>query len=243
MEPLARRMSVLLVVTCLAVVSAGFSMPLGSGLAAQVSSTDAAGSRAEAVDALFESRDHPGRPGASVLVMEHGEVLHMEGYGQADLAYGVSVAPTTVFDVASVAKQFTGLAVAILAEDGLISLDDDVRQYIPELPDFGHRITVEHLLYHTSGLRDWPGALALAGWNVSDLLSSDEILGMVYRQRELNFPPGTDFAYSNTGYNVLAEICDPGHRHSVSRVDRRAHLRPPGNAEHPVSPRPAGGRS
>jgi CubicO group peptidase (beta-lactamase class C family) len=113
---------------------------------------------------------------------------------------------TTVFDIASISKQFAAFAIAMLAGEGALGLDDDVRSHIPELADFGQTITIRHLVHHTSGLRDWPGTLRMAGWDYMDVMSFEQILEMAFQQRELNFPPGSDYAYSNTGYNLLAEI-------------------------------------
>jgi CubicO group peptidase (beta-lactamase class C family) len=159
-----------------------------------------------AVDALFQPWHRPDSPGASVLVMRGDEVVHAKGYGMANLEHGVPNRPSTVFDIASVSKQFAGFAIAMLAEQGALSMHDDVRAHIPELPDFGHTIRIEHLVHHTSGLRDWPITLAMAGWDYMDVLSFQQILNMAFHQRELNFPPGSEYAYSNTGYNLLAEI-------------------------------------
>jgi CubicO group peptidase (beta-lactamase class C family) len=139
-------------------------------------------------------------------VMRNGEVVHAAGYGMANLEHGVPNRPTTVFDIASVSKLFAGVAIAMLAEQGALSLHEDVRTYIPELPDFGDTIRIEHLVHHTSGLRDWPGTLQMAGWDYMDVLSFEQILNMAFHQRELNFLPGSEYAYSNTGYNLLAEI-------------------------------------
>jgi CubicO group peptidase (beta-lactamase class C family) len=107
--------------------------------------------------------DNQKSPGAAVVIVRNGEVLLSKGYGMANLEHRIPVTSSTVFDIASVSKQFAGMAVAMLIEQGKLSLEDDVRKYIPELPDFGHTITIYHLLHHTSGLRDWPGTLALAG--------------------------------------------------------------------------------
>ncbi len=159
-----------------------------------------------AVDRLFEQWHRPDSPGAAVLVLRDGEVVHARGYGMADLEHGVPVRTNTVFDIASVSKQFGALAVALLEAEGRLSVDDEVRRYIPELPDFGHRITIRHLVHHTSGIRDWPGTLAMGGWDYQDVLSFQQILRMAFHQRELNFVPGAEHAYSNTGYNLLAEI-------------------------------------
>jgi CubicO group peptidase (beta-lactamase class C family) len=162
--------------------------------------------RAARVDALFERFNRAPSPGVAVAVVRDGKVLLRRGYGLADLEHNVPITPSTVFDTASIAKQFTGLAVAMLATEGKIKLTDDIRTTIPELPDLGQRITIDHLLHHTSGIRDWPGALAAGGWRWDDVILYRDILAMAYRQRALNFAPGAEHHYSNTGYNVLAEL-------------------------------------
>ena len=171
--------------------------------AAQLAS---AAERTRRVDDLFRQYHNPGSAGAAVLVIDKGKVTHSRGYGMANLEHGIPIAPETVFDIASVSKQFGAMAVALLEADGRMSLDDDVRKYLPELPDFGARITLRHLVHHTSGIRDWPGTLALGGWGFEDVMSFNQILRMAANQRELNFPPGSTHVYSNTGYNLLAEV-------------------------------------
>ncbi|HUH12482.1 MAG TPA: serine hydrolase [Longimicrobiales bacterium] len=158
------------------------------------------------VDSLFSHLDEGVSPGLAVAVVRDGEVVLREGFGLASLEHRVPITSSTVFDVASVSKQFTGLAVAMLVEQGRVDLDDDIRSWIPELPDFGPTITVRHLLHHTSGLRDWPGALSIAGWRYDDVISYEQILRMAYAQEDLNFEPGSEYTYSNTGYNLLAEL-------------------------------------
>jgi CubicO group peptidase (beta-lactamase class C family) len=158
------------------------------------------------VDALFQRWHTPDSPGAGVLIMEHGEVVHAKGYGMANLEHGIPIRTNTVFDIASVSKQFGAMAIALLEADGLLDLDDDVRRYIPELPDFGPIIRIRHLVHHTSGLRDWPGTLRMAGWDYQDVISFEQIVRMAMHQRELNFVPGSEYAYSNTGYNLLAVV-------------------------------------
>lgn len=158
------------------------------------------------IDALFTEIDPTDAPGLAVAVVRDGEVVLRKGYGLASLEHQVPITSSTVFDVASVSKQFTGLAVAMLVEQGRIQLDDDIREYIPELPDFGRPITIDHLLHHTSGLRDWPATLAVAGWRMDDVIAFDQILTMAYNQESLNFVPGSEYTYSNTGYNLLAEL-------------------------------------
>lgn len=156
-------------------------------------------------NALFDDFGD-GTPGASVVVVREGEVVFRAGYGMADLDHGIPVTPSTVFDVASVSKQFAGFAIASLVESGDVELDAQVRDYLPELPDFGVPLTVRHLVHHTSGIRDWPITLMVAGWRFDDVISFDQILRMAWRQDELNFPSGDEYSYSNTGYNLLAEI-------------------------------------
>jgi CubicO group peptidase (beta-lactamase class C family) len=158
------------------------------------------------VDSLFAQYTRGSTPGVAVAVVRDGRKVLSKGYGLASLEHRVPITPTTVFDVASVSKQFTGLAIAMLVEEGRIKLTDDIRKYIPELGDVGHTITIEHLVHHTSGLRDWPGSLSLAGWRMDDVVSFDQILNMAYHQRSLNFVPGAEYTYSNTGYNLLAEL-------------------------------------
>lgn len=158
------------------------------------------------VDALLADHIDDQSPGSAILVVKDGEVLLNKGYGLANLSHGVPITPTTVFDLASVSKQFAGFAIASLIEEGKIKPEDDVRKYIPELPNFGATITIDHLLHHTSGIRDWTNTLPLAGWSFDDVISFEQILRMTYLQRALNFEPGSEYNYSNTGYNLLAEV-------------------------------------
>ena len=161
-----------------------------------------------AVDHLFEAMDRPDRPGAAVLVRRDGRAILSKGYGCADLEHAVPITPQTVFDIASVSKQFCGLAVAQLVTEGELQLDDDVRRHLATFPDFGTTVTVGHLVHHTSGLRDWPGALAVAGWRMDDVISFEQILTFLSHQQELNFEPGARYSYSNTGYNALARLVE-----------------------------------
>ena len=114
------------------------------------------------VDELFAEIDRTGSPGAAVLVVRDGEVMYRKGFGQANLENGIPITPSTVFDIASMSKQFAGMSIAMLAEQGRINLEDDVRTYLPDLPDFGPTVTLDHLVHHTSGIRDWPGTRASA---------------------------------------------------------------------------------
>jgi len=162
--------------------------------------------RAGRVDALFADFNRAPSPGLAVAVVRDGRVLLRKGYGLASIEHRVPVTPSTVFDIASASKQFTGLAVAMLVSEGKIKLSDDIRTYLPELPDMGRPITVDHLLHHTSGIRDWPGTLLVGGWRFDDVISFNQLLTMAYNQRDLMFLPGAEYSYSNTGYNLLAEM-------------------------------------
>jgi CubicO group peptidase (beta-lactamase class C family) len=146
-------------------------------------------------------------PGCAVGVARDGAVVFENGYGMANLETGTPITPASVFHVASVSKQFTAMAVALLARDGALSLDDDVRTHLPELPDYGHRITLRHLLSHTSGLRDqWDLLIMARGRFEESRITEDDVLEIVTRQRALNFAPGTEYLYSNTGYTLAAVI-------------------------------------
>jgi CubicO group peptidase (beta-lactamase class C family) len=158
------------------------------------------------VDGIFKEWNTLATPGAAVAVVEKGRLILEKGYGIANLEYGVPIKPETVFHVASVSKQFTAMAVVLLESAGKLSLDDDVHKYLPELPEYGFRISIRNLLQHTSGIRDQWQTLALAGWSLEDVITQDQILRLMFRQKALNFPPGTRFAYSNAGFTLLAEI-------------------------------------
>lgn len=162
--------------------------------------------QAAQVDKLFSSWDKPESPGASLAVIKDGEVIYKNGYGSANLEYDIPITPSTVFHVASVSKQFTAFAVAMLAEQGKLKLNDDIRRYLPEVPDFGKTITIWHLIHHISGMRDQWELLAMAGWRLDDVITREHILKMVRNQKELNFEPGEQYLYCNTGFTLLAEI-------------------------------------
>ncbi len=160
-----------------------------------------------AIDRIFERWDRTGSPGCAVGVARGGQVVHSKGYGMANLEYGIRIWPSTVFESGSVAKQFTAAAINVLAQDGRLSLDDPVRKYVPELPDFGTPILIRHLLNHTSGLRSqWP-MLTLAGRPPGMAVHTiAEILELVSHYKELNFKPGDEFLYNNTGFTLLGVV-------------------------------------
>lgn len=150
------------------------------------------------IDKIF-SWATPATPGCVCAVSQHGKMVVNRAYGMADLERDVPLTTNSVFDAASLTKQFVAAAILLLVEEKRLSLSDDVRKYITELPDYGHKITIDHLLTHTSGLRDWTGITPLAAADV-------DALTLVLRQRGLNFKPGEEWSYSNSGYVLLKEI-------------------------------------
>ncbi len=144
--------------------------------------------------------------GTAIVAVKDGGTLFSRNYGLANLEHGVPVTDRTVFHLASVSKQFTGLAIARLVAAGRIALTDPVGKYLTDFPDFDHRVTIEDLLYHRSGLREWSSTLYLAGRATDDSFTNADVRRMVARQRALNFLPGSQFVYTNTNYTLLAEI-------------------------------------
>ena len=165
-----------------------------------------AGSVDGRVDKLFERWDRPDSPGCALGVVKDGRLVYARGYGMADLEHSIPITPRSVFDIASTSKQFTSMAIMLLVKEGKISLDDDVRKYVPEVPDLGGTITLRHLLYHTSGLRNQFLLGQLSGLRWGDLETRADALATVARQKELNFKPGEMHSYSNTGYFLLGEV-------------------------------------
>ena len=160
------------------------------------------------VDSVFADVAQPGSPGCALAVFRDGRIAYERGYGTADLEHDVPIKPASVFYVGSLSKQFTAFAVALAAADGKLSLDDDVRKWIPELPDYGSRITVRHLLHHTSGLRDYNTLFDIAGRRNDEAFDNHIVLRIIARQRALNFKPGDEYLYSNSGYVLLSLIVE-----------------------------------
>lgn len=180
--------------------------------------------RHKAVDSVFTPFNYPDSPGMAVGIYKGNQIVYARGYGLADLEHNIPITPKTVFHVASISKQFTAFAIALLARDGKVDLDGDIRRYLPAVPDFGTPITVRDLIRHTGGFRD--DLPALAGRDQGDVLVQRHILNIVARQRGLNFTPGTEALYCNTGYELLAEIV-----HAASGQTLRDYL-----AEHVFRP-------
>ena len=145
-------------------------------------------------------------PGAVIAVVRNGKLDYAQGFGMANVEYDIPNTKSTPYHMASVSKQFTALAIVMLANEGKLSLDEDIHSYLPEIPVFDHKITVRNLLNHTSGLRDHWALWAMSGGMLDDVIRQHDLLRLVKRQRELNFKPGDEYLYSNTGYLLLSEI-------------------------------------
>jgi CubicO group peptidase (beta-lactamase class C family) len=174
--------------------------------AAACQRSQAADSKTPQVDKLFAAWNRTDSPGCAVGISRNGAVVYERGYGMANLELHVPVTPDTVFALASISKVFTAMSAVLAAQQGKLSLDDEVQKYIPEWTDRDDHVTIRHLLTHTSGVRD---AFTLLGWTPGGYMTGDTnaaIVNVLARQRGLNFPPGTKFEYSNGGYNLLASI-------------------------------------
>ena len=159
------------------------------------------------IDEIFAPWKSQESPGCTVAVGENGKTLLSRAYGMADLEHDVPITPTTIFEAGSVSKQFTATAAFLLVQQGKLSLTDDVHKYVPELPDYGKPITIDHLIHHTSGFRDWGAVAAVSGWPRGTRIHTHaHMLDIASRQKALNFEPGAEFSYTNTGYNLLAVI-------------------------------------
>ncbi len=180
-----------------------------AALSASVSATAQTWTPQSRVDSIFSSMDTDATPGCALSVMRDGSPIYEQGYGIANLEYGIPITPTSIFHVASVSKHFTAMAVELLVNEGRVSWDDDIRTYVPEVPDFGSPITLRHLVHHVSGIRDQWNLLARAGWRwEADVVTQGDVLDVTSRQTALNFPTGSRYPYSNTGFTLLAVVVE-----------------------------------
>ena len=160
----------------------------------------------DSVDAVFAAYDRSDAPGCALGVVQGGELAYARGYGMANLDHGITITPQSVFRTGSLGKQFTATAIAIAARDGDLSLDDPVKKWMPTLPTYPSDPTIRHMVHHTSGLRDYLTLMSLRGLRADDFYTDAEVLEVVSRQRELNFTPGSEYLYSNSGYLLLGQI-------------------------------------
>ncbi|MFI5312303.1 MAG: serine hydrolase domain-containing protein, partial [Gemmatimonadales bacterium] len=188
-------------------------------------------SAVRAIDALYAAYAHSGSPGCAVGVYRSGAVSFARGYGFAELNHDVPITPSTRFTVGSVSKQFTAASIALLAQRGSISLDDDVRKYVPELPAYQPPVTIRHLVHHTSGVRDFWELVTLAGWRPDDGYTVDDMLNLAAHQKGLNFAPGAEYRYSNTGYLLLGVVVKRVTGQSLRAFADSAIFRPLGMRE------------
>jgi CubicO group peptidase (beta-lactamase class C family) len=161
---------------------------------------------ARKVDAVFARFDRSDSPGCALGIYRNDRMVYARGYGSANLELGVPITPATVFDIGSTSKQFTAMSILLLARDGKLSLDDDVRRYVPELPAYRTPVTIRHLLHHTSGVRDYLTLMELAGERFENVSTDADALDLLARQRALDFPPGSEWEYSNSGFFLLSIV-------------------------------------
>jgi CubicO group peptidase (beta-lactamase class C family) len=161
---------------------------------------------AAAVDEVFSDLTKSGSPGCALGVYRDGKIIYAKGYGLANIEENVVITPQSVFDIGSTSKQFTAASILLLEKQGKLSVNDDIRKYVPELRDYGEKITILQLLNHTSGLRDYLTLMELAGIPTDSVTTDADALALITRQKALNFAPGSDWLYSNTGFFLLSTI-------------------------------------
>ena len=199
----------------LALMAAALLSPNRFPVAAQVAS-QAPAQRVSSLDdtdldkitrRVFGPWSSPDAPGCAVGIDRPGYKRWVRAFGAADLEFGIANSPESIFEAGSISKQFTAAAVVLLAIDGKLGLEDDIRRYVPELPPFPKTITIRHLLNHTSGIRDWGDIAAMNGWpRGTRAYTHDDVLEILARQRDVNYPAGERYSYTNSGYNLLAII-------------------------------------
>jgi CubicO group peptidase (beta-lactamase class C family) len=182
------------------------ALRLSSGQAAAQSGAQYAAGPQSAVNAVFVIYDKPDSPGCAVGVVRDGKFLYTRGYGMANLEYAIPLNAQSVFDIGSTSKQFTAASILLLQQQGKLSLDDDIRKWVPEIPAYQKPVTIRHLLHHTSGLRDYLTLMSLAGTNFDGVTTDDDALSLIVRQKALNFTPGDEYLYSNSGFFLLSVI-------------------------------------
>ena len=180
------------------------------------------------VDHVFAVYVKPDSPGCALGVVRNGELIYKRGYGLGSLELGVPLTPESVFYMGSVSKQFTAASVVLAAEQGYLSLDDDVHKYVPELPDYGKAITLRQMLHHTSGFRDVLELLDLSGRNAEDIHPTAELLDLVARQKALNYMPGDEYFYSNTNFFLMSLVVPRATGKSLSQFAEENIFKPLG---------------
>lgn len=172
------------------------------------------------IDNLFTDWKKDNNPGGVVMVSHKNKLIFSKAYGLANISYNIPNDKETVFNTGSVSKQFTAMGIVLLQLEGKLSIDDDIHKYLPELNDFGKPITIRHLLHHTSGLRSSPELFGLAGWRDGDAILNEDVYRYLYKQVDLNFEPGSEYMYSNSGYILLAKIIE-----SITKQDFKSWMK------------------
>jgi CubicO group peptidase (beta-lactamase class C family) len=192
---------------------------------------DAAQDATQTLNAIFGAWDRSDSPGCAVGIEAPalGNAPILRAWGMADLEHGIPNTPATIFEAGSVAKQFSAAAAVLLEMEGVLSLDQDVRDWLPELPDYGASVTLRQMINHTAGLRDWGSLAAIAGWGRSDRTHThDHVLDILVRQGALNYPPGDAYSYSNSGYNLIAMVIERATGQSFADFSRERIFEPLG---------------
>jgi CubicO group peptidase (beta-lactamase class C family) len=181
---------------------------LAIGLCLLVAGTNSSAQKelADKVDRVFAEWNTTSSPGCALAVVKDGHIVYEHGYGMANLELGIAITPQSVFDIGSISKQITAMAILLLAQEHKLSLDDDVRKYLPEIPDYGASITIRHMLHHTSGLRNYDDLFDLEGIPEADLTTDRDAMDLIVRQKGVNFKPGDEFLYSDTNYFLMSQI-------------------------------------
>ena len=158
------------------------------------------------IDRIFSDWNNPNTPGCALGIIKDGELVYAKGYGIANLEYGIPITENSVFRIASISKQFTAACIILLAEQEKLSLDNKLSDFFPEFPDYAKSITIRHLLNHTSGIRDYLSLAELKGLDDNDYYENRDVMEWLINQNDLNFIPGDEFLYSNSGYWLLGQI-------------------------------------
>ncbi len=180
------------------------------------------------IDSLFIKWNTANSPGCTIGIVRNDSLIYAKGYGSANLEYAIPNTPETIFHMASVSKQFTAWSIILLARNGKLNLDDDIHKYLPWFPDMKVKITVRHLLNHTSGIRDQWQLLAISGTRLDDVITQEHIVKILSKQQALNFNPGEKYSYSNSGFTMLAEIVKSVTGQSLRKFTDSAIFKPLG---------------
>jgi CubicO group peptidase (beta-lactamase class C family) len=195
--------------------TAAQAAPLGAALTARI-------------DSVFRRFSAPGSPGCALGIVQNGSPAYSKGYGLASVELGVPITTQTVFDIGSVSKQFTAMSVVLLAQQGKLSLDNEIQRFIPEIPRYSHPVTIRHLLHHTSGLRDYIDILGWSGISDEAVTTDRDALDAIARQKGTNFEPGAEFLYSNSGFFLLSVIVKRAGGESLRDFARKRIFEPLG---------------